>query len=133
MKHITPAEARALMDRGAPYVDVRTTEEFEAGHPAGAHNLPISEPDFALLAGACFDKRAPIVLGCRSGHRSVLAAKALEAEGFTDVYEQLAGWDGARDAFGRVTDVGWRKSGLPFEEGAAGERSFAAIKAKAER
>ena len=90
------------MDRGAPYVDVRTTEEFEAGHPAGAHNLPISEPDFALLAGACFDKRAPIVLGCRSGHRSVLAAKALEAEGFTDVYEQLAGWE-TRSAASRTS------------------------------
>lgn len=133
MKHVTPVQARALMERGASYVDVRTPEEFEAGHPAGAHNLPISEPDFALLASACFDKNSPIVLGCRSGHRSVIAAKALESEGFTEVYEQRAGWDGARDAFGRVTEVGWRKSGLPFEEGAGCERSFASMKAKARR
>lgn len=133
MRHIGPREALALMERGAPYVDVRTLEEFESGHPANAFNAPISEPDFAPIMSACFDKAAPIVLGCRSGHRSVVAAKALEAEGFTDVLEQRAGWDGARDAFGRVTEAGWRKEGLPVEQGAGGERSFASLKAKAER
>ena len=121
------------MERGVPYLDVRTPEEFEAGHPADSYNLPISEPDFALVASACFDRSAPIVLGCRSGHRSVTAAKTLESEGFTDVYEQLAGWDGARDAFGRVTEAGWRKAGLPSELGLGGERSFESMKKKAER
>jgi rhodanese-related sulfurtransferase len=131
MKHVSPEEAHALMARGVPYVDVRTPEEFEAGHPAEAWNLPISEPDFAFVASACFDKSAPIVLGCRSGHRSVMAAKVLESEGFTDVHEQRAGWDGARDAFGRVTEAGWRKAGLPSELGSGGERSFGSMKAKA--
>lgn len=128
MKHIAPREAFELMETGVPYVDVRTEIEFESGHPRGAYNLPISEADFAAIALAHFDKDAPIVVGCKSGHRSVLAAKTLESEGFTQVMEQLAGWDGARDAFGRVTEPGWRKSGLPSEVGLGQSRSLSTLR-----
>lgn len=119
------------MSRGVPYVDVRSEAEFFEGHPEGAYHLPLSEPDFALVAAACFDKNEPIVLGCHSGVRSVAAAKALEAEGFTEVYEQRAGWDGARDAFGRVTTLGWRKRALPAATGDGGERSLTSLRRKA--
>ena len=84
MQSIGPAEALALMLQGVPYLDVRTADEFEAGHPAGARNLPVSEPDFVHAALACFDPARPIIVGCRSGVRSVLAAKRLEADGFSD-------------------------------------------------
>ena len=40
---LTPPEAHDILktNREAVYLDVRTVEEFEAGHPAGAHNVPI--------------------------------------------------------------------------------------------
>ena len=41
-KTVTPEEAKALLDQGYVYVDVRSEQEFESGHPAGALNVPIS-------------------------------------------------------------------------------------------
>ena len=44
MSRISPAEAFAKMkDEGFTYVDVRTPEEFEAGHPEGARNVPLGD------------------------------------------------------------------------------------------
>ena len=43
---ISPQEASAKLAEGWTYVDVRTEQEFEAGHPPGAVNVPI-----ALMAG----------------------------------------------------------------------------------
>ena len=49
------------------------------------------------------------------------AAQALVAAGFTNVIDQRAGWDGARDSFGQVTEPGWsRARGLAQREWGAG-------------
>jgi rhodanese-related sulfurtransferase len=132
MRRASVAEASAAIAAGAPYVDVRAAEEFEDGHPAGAYCVPLAEPDFLELMLALFALEAPLVVGCRSGIRSVAAAELLEEEGFTQVLELRPGWDGARDAFGRVVEAGWRKSGLPVGQGDGGERSLAALRARAE-
>ena len=55
------------------------------------------------------------------------AATVLIAAGFNDVVDQRAGYDGARDSFGRVTDVGWVEKGLPTEKETAGA-SYAELK-----
>ena len=65
-------------------LDVRTQEEFEAGHIASAILLPYDE--IALKAGTVLpDKEKEIVLYCRSGRRSAIAKKALVELGYKDV------------------------------------------------
>jgi len=137
---ISPAEANEKLAQGYTYVDVRTAEEFEAGHPAGAVNVPLmhagpggmmQNPDFLRVMAAAFPKDAKIVCGCKAGGRSVRAAQVLMSQGFTDVLDQRAGWDGARDAFGQVSEPGWSRVGLPAEQGAPAGRSWADMQKKA--
>ena len=52
------------------------------------------------------------MIGCKTGNRSLTAAKKLLAAGFSQIVEQRAGFGGARDAFGRL-EPGWQAAGLP--------------------
>jgi rhodanese-related sulfurtransferase len=140
IQRISPQEASDKLAQGYTYVDVRTTQEFEAGHPAGAVNVPLAlnaggamvpNPDFVRVMTAAFAKDAKIVVGCKVGNRSLRAAQALLAEGFSNVLDQRAGWDGARNAFGQVSEPGWVRAGLPTEDGRPEGRSWEAMKAKA--
>ena len=65
-------------------VDVRTPEEFDAGHIEGSVNIPLQE-----LADRYdeFPQDMPIVVYCRSGNRSGTATEMLNAEGFDNVYD----------------------------------------------
>lgn len=120
---ISPAEAHARMtDDGYTYVDVRTEEEFAAGRPEGSVNVPfliqgdagmVPNPSFLDRMVALFPKDAKLVVGCKAGGRSLKAAKALLAAGYTNVLDQRAGWDGARGSFGELTEPGWSRAGLP--------------------
>jgi rhodanese-related sulfurtransferase len=136
---ISPQEASAKLAEGWTYVDVRTVQEFTAGHPPGAVNVPIMHaggggmtpnPDFMRVMSAAFPKDAQIVVGCKAGGRSLRAAQMLAAEGFTQVVDQRAGWDGARDPFGQVTEPGWSRVGLPVEEGQPSGRAWEDMKRK---
>lgn len=127
VKRVSPREAKALMDDGYVYVDVRSEPEFLAGRPTGSVNVPLfhmspagmsPNPDFLATMQARFPKDAKLVLGCRSGNRSLKAAEILLGAGYTDIVEQRAGFDGARGPFGNVTEKGWVSEGLPVEEGA---------------
>src|ERR1019366_472112 len=129
---ISPQEASAKLAEGWTYVDVRTTQEFEAGHPPGAVNVPIMHADaggmvpnadFLAVMTAAFPWDAKLVVGCKAGGRSLRAAQALLGAGFTSVLDQRAGWDGARNPFGQVTEPGWSRVGLPVEEGQPEGRS----------
>jgi rhodanese-related sulfurtransferase len=140
IKRISPQEANEKVAEGWTYVDVRTIEEFAEGHPAGAVNIPIMHagaggmtpnPDFVRVMSAAFEKDAKIVCGCKAGGRSMRAAQALVGEGFTNVLDQRAGWDGARNPFGQVTEPGWSRSGLPTEQGQPAGRSWEDMKKKA--
>ena len=112
---ISPAEAHAKMtDGGFTYVDVRTEDEFAAGHPKGAINVPIGD-GFVAAMQSRFAKDAKIIVGCKAGGRSAKAAQALAGAGFTNVLDQRAGWDGARGAFGEISEPGWSRLGLPTE------------------
>jgi len=139
IKRISPQEASEKLAQGWTYVDVRTVEEFEAGHPAGAVNVPLMlaagggmapNPDFAQVMKAVFPKDAKIIVGCKAGSRSMRAAQTLAADGFTGVLDQGAGWDGARNPFGQITDPGWSRLALPSEDGHPPGRSWADMKKK---
>ena len=63
------------------WIDVRTAEEFSAGHVAGAVNIPYEE--IANRIGeVTSDKDASVYLYCRSGRRSGIAMNALREAGY---------------------------------------------------
>ncbi len=124
---ISPQEALAKMGEGYTYVDVRSEHEFSEGHPENSVNIPLANqsgsgmmanPDFIAVMKANFPAGSKIILGCGSGGRSMRAAEKLIAEGYTGLFEQRAGWDGARNAFGAMIEPGWGRSGLPSATGA---------------
>lgn len=83
-----PALAKQLVESGALLLDVRSAEEFAGGHLDGAVNIPhtqIGERLAALREMQGQNPHKPIVLYCRSGRRSGLAKRELEAAGFTRV------------------------------------------------
>ncbi len=115
-----------MTNEGFTYVDVRTAEEFAAGHPEGAVNVPSMnagpngmEPNPGFLAAmeSAFAKDAPLVVGCKMGGRSARAAKALVDAGYVRVVDQRAGWDGARGPFGELLEPGWSRTALPRAAG----------------
>ena len=140
LKRVSPLEAKALLDEGYVYVDVRSVPEFEDGHPAGAVNVPIAElgptgmmpnASFVAVMSKAFAKDAKLVIGCAAGGRSARAAEMLLGAGFADVIHQRAGFEGLRGSFGQPGEPGWAASGLPVEQGAPAGRSYPDIKAKA--
>jgi phage shock protein E len=66
------------------WVDVRTAQEYAAGHVDGAVNIPYTEI-VERIGEVADDKDTALYLYCRSGRRSGIATEALEAAGFTHV------------------------------------------------
>jgi rhodanese-related sulfurtransferase len=64
-------------------VDVRTPEEYAAGHIPGSINIPLDR--ILDIKNVVSDKNNPLYVYCRSGRRSSQAASALEKEGYTRV------------------------------------------------
>lgn len=79
------AEARRLVEAGARLVDVRTPQEFAAGHIPRAINIPVQELERRM--GELTEKDRPIVVYCRSGIRSGSAARMLARAGYADVHD----------------------------------------------
>ena len=92
--NITAEEAKQIMDNEEGYIilDVRTQEEYDEGHIPGA--VVISHEEIAEKAeGVLTDKDQLILVYCRSGRRSKIAAEALVELGYTNIKE-----------FGGITD-----------------------------
>lgn len=68
---------QARKTAGAILLDVRTKEEYKAGHVAGAVNIPLDG-----LQGAKLDKGKPLFVYCLSGARSGRACSYLKQQGF---------------------------------------------------
>lgn len=86
--NITAEEAKKIMDSQEGYIilDVRTQEESDEGHIPGA--IVISHEEIAEKAeGVLTDKNQLILVYCRSGRRSKLAAEALVELGYTNIKE----------------------------------------------
>lgn len=68
-------------------IDVRTPDEYSAGHIAGAINIPYDQisQQPQLLKG--INKDGQVLVYCRSGRRSSIARGALEAQGFSHVID----------------------------------------------
>ena len=70
--------AHAAVQRGAVLLDVRTPQEFSAGHLPGAINIPVDALGGRLTE---LDGRHEVVVYCRSGRRSAIAASLLREHG----------------------------------------------------
>jgi rhodanese-related sulfurtransferase len=87
----TPDEFVAVIGRpDITLIDVRTPEEFAAGHIDGAINIDFQAPDFADKIGA-LDPAAAYAIYCHSGNRSGQAEAQMAAMGFTDMTDLTGG------------------------------------------
>ena len=85
---ITPEEAKNIMDSGEEYIvlDTREQSEFDEGHIPGAILIPYTEIE-DKAEEMLPDKDAQILVYCRSGRRSKIAAQSLADMGYTDIKE----------------------------------------------
>ncbi|MEO8027264.1 MAG: rhodanese-like domain-containing protein [Bryobacteraceae bacterium] len=81
-------------------VDVRRQPEYDGGHIAGAHLMPLHKIT-TMLDG--LDKSKPIAVHCKGGYRSSIGTSLLQKAGFTDVWNVMGGYDA------------WATLGLPIE------------------
>jgi len=88
------ATAARLVTAGAVVLDVRTPAEYEAGHIPGARLVPHDQ--VAARTADLPAKSVPVLLYCRSGRRTAVAAAALAQLGYTAVYDLqgLSNWTG---------------------------------------
>jgi rhodanese-related sulfurtransferase len=98
-REVSREEARKMVEEGAQLVDVRADHEWEAGRIAGATHVPL--PELPQRTGE-LDQDRPVVIYCRGGNRSSMAAAALTDAGFEAV---------------KLTEgiVGWSEDDLPLE------------------
>ena len=87
---LTPQEAKLQMDQQTDLVvvDVRTQEEYAAGHIPSAVLLPVEQIEAKdnSVAKVLPDKNAEIFVYCRSGKRAGRAVAALIEQGYTNVW-----------------------------------------------
>ena len=73
-------------------IDVRTPEEYAAGNIDNAVNYNIANEDTFLIQIQKLNKNLPVYLYCKAGVRSNKAAKLLEEEGFTKIFDYAGGY-----------------------------------------
>ena len=101
---IGPADAVQLINHeSATLLDVREDREYQDGHILDAIHIPLTK-----LAGRLDElgdlKNRPVVISCRSGHRSATACAQLRKNGFETVYNLKGGV------------MAWQNAGLPLQK-----------------
>lgn len=100
VSEITPAEARPGVEAAyAQFIDVRTPEEYAAGHAARTRNIPLD--DLAANLDK-LERNEPVYLICHSGNRSKKAAEILVDHGFRQAISIAGGTEA------------WQAQGLPM-------------------
>ena len=84
-------------------IDVREAKEVEQGRIPRAKHIPMGELNHRLSELEKY-KAKPIIVACRSGHRSAAACGILAKNGFADVYNLEGGM------------IAWEKANLPVEK-----------------
>jgi sulfur-carrier protein adenylyltransferase/sulfurtransferase len=91
IQEVDPAEVSEHLGNGITLIDVRESEEWDAGHIPGATHVPRGYLESRIEAAAP-DKDARVVLYCASGQRSALAANTLQdLLGYTNVSSMNGG------------------------------------------
>jgi rhodanese-related sulfurtransferase len=101
---ISTQQAIQLMNQGAPVYDLRSAEDFAAGHINGARHLaPAAQPNAAEQLKKFRDRL--LLLVCEDGSRAATLTRTLHAAGFTKVFNLQGGLKT------------WRAEGLPLKRG----------------
>lgn len=102
IKQVSVEQAQtAVKAENAQFIDVRTPEEYAAGHAVQARNLPLDVLESNL---GKLDKNKPIYVICQTGRRSQKGSEMLKNAGFTAVYNINGGTSE------------WINSGFPTEK-----------------
>jgi rhodanese-related sulfurtransferase len=100
VSEISPERARPGVEAAySQFIDVRTKEEYAAGHAYRARNIPLDELRSSLDK---LERNEPVYLICQSGRRSKQAAEILVESGFS----QAISIEGGMNA--------WKEAGLPM-------------------
>ena len=73
----------SLRQKGATFLDVRSTQEFTHAHAPGCINIPLQQLSERLTE---LSKTRPVVVCCASGSRSGMAKMHLKRNGFNEVH-----------------------------------------------
>ena len=93
-------KATRLYNEDALVLDVREDKEYAAGHIPKARHIPLGQLSNRIKELDKF-KSKPILVTCRSGHRSARACGMLKKAGFETVYNQAGGI------------IAWERANLP--------------------
>ena len=129
---LTPQESWKLLSENpdAVLVDVRTEAEWKS---VGVPDISSMGREVVFLDWNSYGGRAenfaadliaagvapgerPVIFLCRSGNRSIPAAKAATAVGIAPAYNMLEGFEGQPGAAGNRDVTGWRVEGLPWKQ-----------------
>lgn len=98
IKKVDPVEfSEVIAQPGVIILDVRTPEEFNAGHIPNAININVADSNFSSEVSK-LDKNATVAVYCRSANRSAVATNEMAELGFTDMYDMQGGiidWEAA--------------------------------------
>ncbi|GAA0403498.1 rhodanese-like domain-containing protein [Massilia aurea] len=101
-KRASPLQLTQMINRGkTTIVDVRSSEEFAAGHLRDAKHIPLADLG-ARIGELDKSKNRTVVMVCQTGARSDKAARQLQAAGFEDVHSLEGGL------------AAWKAAGLPL-------------------
>lgn len=104
-RQATPLQATQMINRGksTAVIDVRSADEFAAGHLRDAKNMPLA--DLAnRIKELDKNKVKTVILVCQSGARADKAARQLKSAGFEDIYTLEGGVNA------------WSAAGLPLSK-----------------
>ncbi len=100
-KTVQPKKFQRLMKKkNTVLLDVRTAEEYIAGHIPGSRQIDVLKTDDFKAAVATLDKSKTYLLYCRSGKRSRDAMAILQGSGFSKLYDLEGGftaWPGKKE------------------------------------
>jgi rhodanese-related sulfurtransferase len=126
IKEVSSKEALGLLKEPNTYlIDVRSIAEYVfVGHPRMAHNIPLmfwdeelqdfkSNDTFVDDVRSRFKAEDRLIFICRSGGRSLRAARRVKNAGYTRVFNITQGFEGDKNAEGYRVVNGW-KNRLPY-------------------
>ena len=128
IENLNPQQSWSLLQENpsAVMVDVRTAIEHSfVGHPPEAvhvawkefSDMQLNEQFVSQVEEKVKDKNVPVLLLCRSGVRSVAAAKALEQVGYQRLINIVEGFEGALDDEKHRGNIdGWKFHDLPWTQ-----------------
>ncbi|MGH8296509.1 MAG: rhodanese-like domain-containing protein [Steroidobacteraceae bacterium] len=104
---ISPQDVIRLMNRGAMVIDLRSADQYAAGHLSGARRM---DGEQIMQAGETLKRylQKPLIVYDESGPAGTSAARQLKAQGFTQAVNLRGGL------------AAWRSDNLPLEKGPKG-------------